>query len=91
MMKKDEPPVRLALRQEGDWWVAYLASTGTMKGSLEIGRVLMGIVASNEDNRRAFMDLMSKALSDAIEHEFGVRPERIEERPAPEHEKYGNA
>ena len=58
-------PVRLALRVEGDWWVAYIAEADTMDGAKRIGSILMGIV-EDKKRKRAFMDLMRSAVDDAI-------------------------
>jgi hypothetical protein len=85
------PALRLALRREGDWWVAYLAEAQTMDGAFEIGRVLFGAVITSYARQREFMALMQAIMTDAIHDRFGVRATGFEIRPAPEHEKAGRA
>ena len=38
-----DAPCRLAMRVEGNWWVAYCARMGTMAGATELGRMRMSI------------------------------------------------
>jgi hypothetical protein len=92
MTQSPNKPVtlRLALRCEGDWWVAYLAEQTTMDGAFEIGRILLGAV-TRPARKQAFQDLMQKVMTDAIRDRFGVRAIGLEVRPAPEHEKAGRA
>jgi hypothetical protein len=82
-------PVRLAMRQEGQWWVAYLAYQGTMADSKELGRILLNI-ARDPQHKQAFLDLMCAVMADRIEDVLGVRPD-MEIKDAPEHEISGNA
>jgi len=86
-------PFRLAMRAEGQWWVAYLARPNTMDGAKELGRVLMGIVSGDgsEGRKAAFMDLMKSALTDASAAIGGVVEHWDEPTPAPEHERSGSA
>lgn len=81
---------RLAMRVEGDWWVAYYALPATMKDALELGRIRMGIVADWRQ-KELFMALMKDAVSGIIKEKVGVDPEWPEARPAPEHERGGCA
>lgn len=80
---------RLALRQEGDWWVAYYAMPTTMDRAVELGRVRFSI-ALNPEHKQTFLSLMSGVVADLIEHQTGTRPDMIE-GPAPQHERAGNA
>ncbi len=82
--------VRLALRSEGNWWVAYLAHAGTMEGSHELGRIDLAIVQSAPAHKQAFMDLMSAVVAQGVERISGTRP-AMQMAPAPEHEKAGRA
>jgi hypothetical protein len=82
-------PIRLAMRVEGDWWVAYLARAETMDGAKRLGSILMGIVQNDKDRKQAFMDLMQSALGDAVEDVFGQMPDWNEPQPAPEAERAG--
>lgn len=83
-------PVRLALRIEGEWWVAYLAHAQTMAGSREIGRILVDIVTASEERKAQFKELMEECMADGVERLTGVRPE-IETEQAPESERSGRA
>jgi hypothetical protein len=83
-------PVRLALRQEGSWWVAYLAHADKMEGAHEIGRILLGVVRGNPSYKAAFQQLMTEIMADAIEDIVGRRPE-MQIGAAPDNEKSGNA
>lgn len=90
MTQTTTSPIRLALRVEGDWWVAYLARSDTMEGAHRLGSILMGIVETNKERKKAFMDLMKSALSDAIEDIFDQQPTWKQEK-APEAERSGRA
>lgn len=83
---------RLAFRHEGDWWVVYWApETHTMDGAVELARVGMQFVQTNE-RRDQFIQFASDAYSDIVEETIGVRPEfPTEPQPAPEHERSGSA
>jgi hypothetical protein len=81
---------RLALRIEGDMWVAYYAQPGTMDDAVMLGSMRLTIVRESPDHRRRFMDLMCEAVGDQIEQVIGGRP--IWGAPvAPESERAGNA
>jgi len=78
---------RLALRTQGDWWVAYYASPNTMQGAVELGRVRLRFVA-DPMRKNAFIDLMREAVSDVIEESIGLRPKwPTEPEQAPESER----
>jgi hypothetical protein len=82
---------RLALREEGDNWVAYYAMPDTMKDAILLGSIRTAIVGE-EKHKQAFMALMREIVSDIIEETMGVRP--IWPDPpmrAPEHERAGRA
>jgi hypothetical protein len=83
---------RLAMRVEGDWWVAYYALPDTMDGALELGRVRMAVVQQKVP-KEMFMTLMRAAVSQILVARFGVDPIWPEPhgRPAPEHERAGKA
>lgn len=82
---------RLAMRVEGDWWVAYYAQQHTMEGALILGTISMAIVA-NKARKDAFMALMQAAISDLLSVAGGLHvhwpnpPQR-----APESERSGRA
>ena len=75
---------RLALRVEGDTWVAYYAMPDTMDGALVLGSIKMALV-QDQGRRHAFMELMKSAISEVLD------VESWDERPAPEHERAGRA
>lgn len=81
--------IRLALRVEGDFWCAYVASPGTMDGAFLIGSIAMGIV-QKPSRKRAFMDLMQDALKDHLKA-LGATVTGFETTNAPEHERSGRA
>lgn len=82
---------RLALRHEGDNWVAYYALPDTMKDPLFLGSIRMGAVFDRPARKQAFMDLMRDVVSDIIEETTGIRPTWGGPQTAPEHERSGAA
>ncbi|OQC18932.1 MAG: hypothetical protein BWX69_03150 [Planctomycetes bacterium ADurb.Bin069] len=83
--------LRLALRVEGAWWVAYVAQTDSMEGAVELGRIRMASVTGLEGfaRRQSFTDLMRSALGDEVAAVTGATPHWPEPdgTPAPEHER----
>ena len=86
---KKEIGVRLAIRKEGAWVNAYLALSDTMQGAIKIGSI-MAPVASRPAIWEQWKGLMTEVMAIAVEECFGAWPE-IKERPAPEHERSGEA
>lgn len=82
--------LRIALRIEGTWWVAYVAEPGTMEGALELARIRMSMVGG-PDRKQRFMQLVQDAVAEVITSTTGSVPEMFETRPAPEHERAGRA
>ena len=82
---------RLALRQEGDDWVAYYADKNTMLDAIELGRIRMAIVVKSQELKEQFMGLMRVAVDDMIEERFGIRPTWGGPEAAPESERSGTA
>lgn len=81
---------RLALRVEGDVWVAYYALPDSMKDPVFLGSIRMGAVVGNEERKQAFMRMMMDIVSDILEDETGTRPLWPNApQPAPEHERSG--
>lgn len=80
---------RVALRVEGDWWVAYYAMPNTMDGAIELGRVLMAMV-QDQGRKQAFMDLMREGVGEALKEITGAVPDFFVSK-APEHERSGRA
>lgn len=82
---------RLALRVEGNLWVAYYALPNTMDGALFLGSIQMRFV-QDKHRKAAFMNLMREAVGDILEDVTGTRPTWPEgEQPAPQHERAGRA
>jgi hypothetical protein len=74
------PVGRLALRVEGEWWVAYYALPNTMAGAIEMARIGMPIV-QDADRRAAFKELM-KSFVDEVIGPPSDAPRVWEEQPA---------
>ena len=91
MAQTKELPIRLAMRVEGVWWVAYIAQANTMEGAKRIGSILLGIVENNPGRKQAFMDLMKDAISDAIKSVFNQTADWGAPQSAPEAERAGRA
>lgn len=82
---------RLALREEGNRWVAYYALNNSMKDALFLGSIALGAVQKDDGKKQRFIDLMRDMVADAIEDAFGVRPKWRDPETAPEHERSGRA
>ncbi len=81
---------RLALRVEGDWWVAYYAMPDTMAHAIDLGRILM-VAVQDQTRKQAFMALMQHFVGDIILEKLGEAPDWNDPVPAPEHERAGRA
>jgi hypothetical protein len=83
---------RMALRVEGDFWVAYYAKEQTsMEGAIKLGSIRMRFVSGDADAKQSFIGLMSAVMSQTIEDATGQAPEWGEPKPAPEHERAGRS
>lgn len=82
---------RLALRHEGDNWVAYYMLPESIVSPVFLGSIRMGAVVSNPARKQAFMDMMRDIVSDIIQESTGIRPTWGGPQPAPEHERSGAA
>jgi hypothetical protein len=85
---------RLAMRVEGNFWVAYYAMPDTMEGAIELGRIAMAAVGpENLERKQMYMGMMRDFVSDMLNDRIGHRPEwpEPEGRPAPQHERSGKA
>ena len=79
---------RIALRHEGDWWVAYHARLDTMEGATELGRIRMNLVTADRMLKERFTTLITEAFSVACREALGLTPEYPKPpMPAPEHER----
>lgn len=82
---------RLAMRVEGDLWVAYYALPDTMKDALFLGSIQMAFV-QDWQKKELFMAMMKDCVSEIIKETVGVKPEWPNGvQPAPEHERSGRA
>ncbi len=91
MPETKKMPIRLALRIEGDWWVAYLAQHDTMDGAKRLGSILMGAITDNPVRKQAFMAIFQGMVGDAIRETTGQSPDWAEPQSAPEAERAGRA
>ena len=66
MTKRQELPMRLALRAEGDKWNAYLASPGAMDGAVWLGAISLRVVKKRPQLKQQFQDLMVNVVGIAI-------------------------
>ena len=82
---------RLAMRHEGNYWVAYYALMGTMDGALEIGRIAMAAVVDDPDRKAAFMKMMRSVVTVILQARTGLRCGWNDPVAAPEHERAGRA
>lgn len=82
---------RLAMRVEGDWWIAYYAKIGTMEGALELGRLRM-VLAEIPAIKTATLEYYKGVMTAMVSGTIGAKLEwPTPEQPAPEHEKAGRA
>lgn len=80
---------RLAMRVEGDLWVAYYAMPGTMKDAIFLGSIQMRFV-QDWQKKELFMAMMKDCVTDILKEitgETALWPN--DPQPAPEHEKSG--
>lgn len=85
----EHPPFKLALRQEGSWWVAYIAVHGETK-SVEMSRIRMIVAEESPAIKAKFIELNQLAVEQgmkAIGHEIGGWSEPV---TAPESERSGH-
>lgn len=83
--------IRLALREEGQFWNAYLARADTMDNAKLIGSIAIGAVKKDPAAKETFKSLMQGILADAIQEYTGEAPSEWETRTAPEAERAGHS
>lgn len=83
--------LRLAMREEGGLWNAYIAETGSMKGAILIGSVAIAPLKANPDLKERYMQLMQDVMSDALKRTTGATTSDWDIRQAPETERGGKA
>lgn len=82
---------RLALREEGEMWVAYFAYPDTMVDAIRLGSIRLNAVKEHRDLRQSFIDLMCEIVGDKIEEALGGRPVWGQPTIGPDRERAGNA
>jgi hypothetical protein len=78
---------RLAMREEGEFWVAYYALPDTMEDAKPLGTIRLRFV-QDQWRKEFFMELMKEAIGDLVEEATGRRPLWPDgPKAAPEHER----
>jgi hypothetical protein len=90
MVSRQKLPIRLALRAEGKFWNAYLASEGTMEGADLIGSVILRPCQDDPELAAQFKALMTAVVRRAIKEVVGQAPVDFEEWGVPTSERAGN-
>lgn len=90
MSEQEQQIGRLAMRMEGDWWVAYFAAPTSMEGALELGRIKLRLV-EDKDRKEAFMAIFQSFIGELIKEKTGREPSSWDRSMAPEHERSGSA
>lgn len=91
-MKTKPMAMRLALREEGTMWNAYVARPDTMEGAFIIGSISMRAAVEHPEIKRGFMELMKQVVAVGVEDVTGQPPDAWHDpKPAPESERGGNA
>jgi hypothetical protein len=90
MSEKKSIGMRLAIRKEGRFVNAYAALENTMQGAVLLGSMAAGLCEEDDTIWKRWKALMIDIMAEAVEKMFGERPD-MPERPAPEHEKSGEA
>jgi hypothetical protein len=83
--------VRLAMRDEGEFVVCYLAHQGSMTGSVVLGSFRKAILEQHPDVWEKWKLLMAETLNLMIKFITGLEVENWTEQSAPESEKIGHA
>lgn len=81
---------RVALRQEGENWVAYLAANETMDSALVLGSMPMAL-AHDMEIKKAFMEFGRICAARLFQNGGFDDAQFTKAIPAPEHERSGNA
>lgn len=90
-MMMDKSRFRIAMRVEGDWWVAYFAEPGSMDGAIEVARFPMR-VAGHLAVRDAILVLVQDLMKSLLSGVLGLGGvEDFEISSAPEHERAGRS
>lgn len=82
--------IRLAFRQEGVMWNAYIARMESMDGAAIIGSISMDAISGDDAIKKQYIALMKTVLTKFI-NQRGQDVTGFIEQAAPEHERAGNA
>ena len=83
--------IRLAFREEGSFWNAYLALPNTMDGAKLIGSIAIGAVKGNSGIKTKFMDVMKDIIAEAIKDTTGTVVDDWSTEHAAEAERAGHS
>ena len=87
----DDRSMRLAFREEGYWWNAYVAEIGTMEGAVLLGSIAMAAVRE-PSVKEQFMETMKVAFGAVVGDLIGGQVTWPNPpQAAPEHERAGKA
>jgi hypothetical protein len=56
--------IRIAFREEGNYWKAYLAQADSMEGAMLIGLIPLAAASEGNPLKQKFTDLMKEVLTD---------------------------
>ena len=87
----DNLQIRLCFREEGSFWVAYLAQRDTLEGMFAIGSISMEAVRKSPVIKAQFIDIMKQIVEATIEETTGRKASWGDLRAAPAHERPGQA
>lgn len=80
--------MRLAFREEGDYWRAYAASEADMEHALLLGQIALVAVVESGAVKRRFMDLMQETFEILVRRATGTKISGWSGlRTAPAHER----
>lgn len=73
--------LRLAFREEGDWWKCYVAEMNTMDDAQLIGQIHMAVINGDDPGyklrKEMFIAIAKDYLNYVIVDELGVKVDRI--------------
>ena len=83
--------IRIAFREEGNFWNAYMAQPDTMENAKLIGSIAMGAVRKDKKIKEDFMRLMERVMALAIKETTGEKIKDWVVGLAPESERSGHS
>lgn len=67
--------LRLAMRIDDEWWVAFAAQPDTMDGAVELMRISLALVKQDNILKERVMEVAKEAFDAACREALGVTPE----------------